>query len=102
MLFRSKSQTSVSLLTRDLRTHPNSQIDLDRRDLLALCFSLSLNCACSSNTGSIILHGRHVADVNIATTARWEPSRLRNDAGFVEGWVRLLPSAYAALVEGVL
>jgi hypothetical protein len=32
--------------------------------------------ASSSNTSSIVLHGGHVADVNIATTARWEPSRL--------------------------
>jgi hypothetical protein len=48
---------------------------------------------------------RHVADVNIAMTTRCEPVRLRNDAGFVEGWlvvvvmVGLLPSA---LVERVL
>ena len=57
----------------------------------------------SSNTGSIILHGRHVTDVNMARTARWEPSRLRNDAGFVEGWIGPLPSAVpATLVEGVL
>jgi hypothetical protein len=60
--------------------------------------------ASSSNTGSIILHGGHVADVNIATTARCAPSRLRNDAGFVDGWMAvvvvwllLLPRA---LVEG--
>jgi hypothetical protein len=59
--------------------------------------------ASSSNAGSIILHGRHVTDVNMARTARWEPSRLRNDAGFVEGWIGPLPSAApAALVEGVL
>jgi hypothetical protein len=58
--------------------------------------------ASSPNTGSVILHGAHVADVNIVTTARSEPSRLPDDAGFVEGWVvmvgiGLLPRA---LVEG--
>ena len=47
---------------------------------------------------------RHVADVNIAMMTRCEPGRLRNDAGFVEGWmvvvmVGLLPGAF---VEGVL
>jgi hypothetical protein len=59
----------------------------------------------SSNTGSIILHGAHVAEVNMATTARWVLNRLRNDAGFVEGWIGLLAlnaAAAAALVEGVL
>jgi hypothetical protein len=44
----------------------------------------------------------YVADVNIATTERWESNRLRNDAGFVEGWIGPLPSAPAALVESVL
>ena len=47
---------------------------------------------------------RHVADVSIAMTARCEPGRLRNDAGFIEGWmvmvmVGLLPSA---LVNGIV
>jgi hypothetical protein len=42
----------------------------------------------------------------MATTARWEPSRLRNDAGFVDGWmvvvvVGLLPGALVK-GEGVL
>ena len=55
----------------------------------------------SSNTGSIILHGAHVADVNIATTARCELSRLRNDAGFVEG--RMVVAVVGLLlVEDVL
>ena len=57
--------------------------------------------ASSSNTGSIILHGAHVADVNVATTARCEPSRLRNDAGFVEGWM-VVVAVGLLLVEGVL
>jgi hypothetical protein len=44
--------------------------------------------------------------VNIATTARCEPSRLRKDAGFVDGWmvvvvVGLLPRALVES-EGVL
>ena len=58
----------------------------------------------SSNTGSIILHGAHVAEVNIAMTARWVLNRLRNDDGFVEGWIEplTLDAAAAALVEGVL
>jgi hypothetical protein len=41
--------------------------------------------------------------VNIATTARCEPNRLRNDAGFVDGWMAVdvvgLP-LLRALVEG--
>ena len=55
----------------------------------------------SSNTGSIILRGAHVADVNIATTTRCEPSRLRNDAGFVDGWmvVVMIGLVPRALVE---
>lgn len=59
--------------------------------------------ASSSNTGSIILHGGHVADVNIATTARCEPSKARNDAGFVDAWIvpaSGLGAAACALVEG--
>jgi hypothetical protein len=61
----------------------------------------------SSNTGSIILHGGHVAEVNIATTPRWVLNKLRNDEGFVEGWIGPLAlnaaaEAEAALVEGVL
>ena len=43
--------------------------------------------ASSLNTGSIILHVAHVAHVSIATTARCEPSTLRNDVGFVDGWM---------------
>jgi hypothetical protein len=35
----------------------------------------------------------------MATTARCESNRLRNDAGFVEGWIGPLPSAPAALDE---
>jgi len=64
--------------------------------------------ASSSNTGSIILHGGHVADVNIATTARCELSKARNDAGFVDAWIApasgpgvvVADTAARALVEG--
>jgi hypothetical protein len=61
----------------------------------------------SSNTGSFILHGRHVADVNIATTARCEVSEARNDVGFVDAWIApasgpgaVCAVAAYALVEG--
>jgi hypothetical protein len=57
--------------------------------------------ASSENTGSIIRHGGHVADVNMATTARCEPSSARNDAWSVGAWSA--PScgpAARALVEG--
>ena len=62
--------------------------------------------ASSSNTGSIILHGAYVTDVNITTTAQCEPSRLRNDPGSVDRWmvavvVGLFPRALVN-GEGVL
>ncbi|SRR5216683_591473 len=57
--------------------------------------------ASSENTGSIIRHGGHVADVNMATTARCEPSSARNDAGSVGAWsVPSCGPAARALVEG--
>jgi len=59
----------------------------------------------SSNTGSIILHGGHVAEVNIAMTARCVLNKLWNDDGFVKGWMglpTLNAAAEAALVKGVL
>jgi hypothetical protein len=54
----------------------------------------------SSNTGSIIRHGGHIADVNMATTARCEPSNAWNDAGFVDAWIVLSSSGPSALAEG--
>ena len=39
----------------------------------------------------------------MAATARWVLNKLRNDDGFVEGWIGpLVFNAAAALVEGVL
>ena len=70
------------MLARGHRTHPTAKSTLTNATRGA-----PFARASSSNTGSIILHGAHVADVNIATTARCEPNRLRNDAGFVDGWM---------------
>ena len=82
-----------AILARDRRAHPDAQSTLTNATCCPSAFAFAR--ACSSNTGSIILHGGHVADVNTATTARCAPSRLRNDAGFVDGWM-------AALVVGLL
>jgi hypothetical protein len=51
-----------------------------------------------ANTSSIILHG---PDVNITTTAWCEPSRLRNDAGFVGGWTVEVEVEVGLLLRGV-
>jgi hypothetical protein len=67
------------MLVHDHRTHPNSQIDLDKPDL-----PLAFARTSSSNTGSIILHVAHVAGVDLAIMARCEPRKLRNDVGFVD------------------
>jgi hypothetical protein len=66
--------------------------------------SFAFSRASSSNTGLIIIHGRHVAEVNFATTARCELSKARNDAGFVNAWIApvsgLGVAAAWAFVEG--
>ena len=77
------------MLTDDHRTHPNDEIDLNKCDPgHALCLRELPKYGLDA----------HIADVNIAGTARCEPSSLQNDVGFVEGWmvmvmVALLPSA---------
>ena len=100
--FPSKKKPNVGVAATPYSRATIEPIPTPRSTLTNATCSWPFDRASSSNTGSIILHGGHVADVNIATTARWEPSRLRNDAGFVEGWIGPLPSAPAVLVEGVL
>ena len=89
-----------AILTHNCRTHPDAKIDPDKRDLLPLRLRL-----CSRELlkhCSIILHAGHVADVNITTTARCEPSRLRNDAGFVDRWMTVVVVGLPLLPRVVL
>ena len=89
------------MLARDHRTHPNRQINFNKRDPRRPSAHVS-----SSNTGLIILHDALVADMNIATTAQCKPSRLQKDAGSVDWWmvvvvVGLVPRALVG-GEGML
>jgi hypothetical protein len=86
---------------------PNSRATIEpiptpRSTLTNATCSRPFDRASSSNTGSIILHGGHVTDVNKGTTVWWKPKKLRNNTGFIEGWIGPLLSAPAAVVEGVL
>jgi hypothetical protein len=84
------------------RCLPDAQIDLGEHDL-ALTL-LRLSCASSLNMGSIILHGGHITDVNIAMTAWCKLSKAWNNAKFVDAWITPVSglgiAAAWAFVEG--
>jgi hypothetical protein len=94
-LFPSKNKINVGV-TLTPYSPPTALLIPTLKSILTNATSLArlLLFASSSNTGSIILQGPHVALVKNATTARCVRSTLWKDEGFVAmctGVVRLLP-----------